>query len=171
MKGPLGSNPNTKRSVFLVPDWHETMFVSSFKCDQFCKLKIPFVILNIPNKPYIAQQILSILSNCVVCMIVPLLIDPQPEGLVMLVPSWNDTIPILLFIIEQFCILQIPSLFQLRHVSKLVLWFGLFRFGYDSARVLLLLYNIQLVKVGKKSAEYEQALASQFSSGPLTDYR
>jgi hypothetical protein len=70
---PLSANPNPKRVVFLVPEWHHAMALLSFKLDQLFTLMNPeFVVwfkvgvVSFPSEPYCVQNSLSILSNFVI---------------------------------------------------------------------------------------------------------
>jgi hypothetical protein len=48
-KLPLFMNPSPKRCVFLVPTWHDTIAVFSFKLDKLFILLIPLFIINFPH--------------------------------------------------------------------------------------------------------------------------
>jgi hypothetical protein len=44
MIAPLHANPPPKSLILLVPSWHHTMTILSFKLDKLVKLTIPFLI-------------------------------------------------------------------------------------------------------------------------------
>jgi hypothetical protein len=52
------------------------------------------------------------------CVIFPLALNPHPKRLVLLVPSWHDTMAILQFKIAQLFVIHIPFLFTFRHGSQ-----------------------------------------------------
>jgi hypothetical protein len=108
MKLPLGKNPNPKRRVFLVLSWHATIAIFSFELDKLFILLLPLVILHIPNEPDPVQTFLSIKSEFVCLMKLPLRINPQSKRYVFLVPFWHETIAIFSFKLDQLFILLIP---------------------------------------------------------------
>jgi hypothetical protein len=56
MMFPLRANPSTKGFVFLVHEWHATMFVFLLKFDQLFILPAPFAVVQLtPNEPDFVQ--------------------------------------------------------------------------------------------------------------------
>jgi hypothetical protein len=129
MRLPLVNNPLPKqRHVFLVPRWHETMSILTFILDQLFILLPPFTVKNLdiacrfinsPNEPDFVQTSLSIKSNCVFDVKLPLCMNPNPKRRVFLVPTWHETMAIFAFKLDQLFILLVPfSVIKFRHGSR-----------------------------------------------------
>jgi hypothetical protein len=59
-----------------------------------------------PNELEFVQQVLSVWSNFVVVMLCPLFRNPTRNNLVLPAP-WHDTMTILSFKVDQFCVLLV----------------------------------------------------------------
>jgi hypothetical protein len=94
------------------------MAILSLETGQFFIVLVPILVIalvagfNFPNKPNFVQKFLSILSNFLFGMNVPLVTNPLPKSLVLLVQSWHDTMTILSFKIDELFILFTPVLVE-----------------------------------------------------------
>jgi hypothetical protein len=94
------------------------MALLSSKLDQFFILLVPELVvwfevvsdLNFPREPDFVQNYLSILSNCVIVTTLPLLANPMPQRLILLVTLWHHAIAIASFIFDQLFVLLVPEL-------------------------------------------------------------
>jgi hypothetical protein len=88
MNAPMLSNPSPQSLVMLIVAlWHHTMAIMSFTLDQLFILLLPGLVVllvqdvgafSIPREPDFVQEFLSVSSNCVIVMTVPLISNPLP---------------------------------------------------------------------------------------------
>jgi hypothetical protein len=93
------------------------MATLSFKLDQLFILMVPelvvlvnFVGAVIPSEPKVFQNSLSIKSKFVIVMKCPLMTNPQPQRLVLLVTTWHHTMAIGSFKLDQLFKALVPEL-------------------------------------------------------------
>jgi hypothetical protein len=97
MMVPLPTNPPPKRLVLLVPDWHHAMAIRSFKLDQLFMLLVPDLVVGVsfPSEADFIESSFSIRSKLVCSTIGPLITNPPPKRLVLLVILWHHAMAIL----------------------------------------------------------------------------
>jgi hypothetical protein len=97
------------------------MAIFSFKPDQLFMLLVPGRVVGVcdlfnrPHEPDFVKNYLSILSNCVIAMIFPLITNPPPKRLVFFVPVWHHAMAIDSFKLDKLFILHVPELIMFRH--------------------------------------------------------
>jgi hypothetical protein len=64
--------------------------------------------IRFPSKSEFVQSCLSILLNCVVVMTEPLVADPTPKKLVLLLTLWHHAMTLLSFKVDQLFTLLLP---------------------------------------------------------------
>jgi hypothetical protein len=99
----------------LVPRWHDTVALLSLKLDQLYMLLVPEIVvvsveIRFPSKPDFVQKSLSVWSKFVIVMIAPLLCNPHPYRLVLLVALWHHAIAMFSFKLDQLFIPLVPLL-------------------------------------------------------------
>jgi hypothetical protein len=89
------------------------MTIHSFKLDHLFTLLVPELVVLVgisPSEPDFFQKSLSMQSNFVIVMIVPLRANPEPKRPVLFVTPWHHAMAILSFKLDQFFILSVPEL-------------------------------------------------------------
>jgi hypothetical protein len=99
------------------------MAILSFKLDQLFILLVPDLVQSVgaaifPSEPAFVQKDLSIWSHLVMVIIGPLMTNPPPQRLVMLVPEWFHAMTIGSLKLDQLFILVVPELVVLVEVVR-----------------------------------------------------